>query len=389
MSFRHKTFAFLELSRPDETWGRAFDIFLIALIFGNVLAVVLDSVAAIHAAFSEFFYWFEVFSVFVFCIEYLLRVWSITANPSGQYRHPILGRLRYMLTPMAIVDLLAILPFFLQSILGFDSRILRIFRLVRLLKLTRYSPALIIIGAVIVAQRKALVAALLIILCALLFSATILFAVEHEAQPDKFSSIPAAMWWALATLSTVGYGDVVPITVLGRIFGAMTMILGIGMLALPTGVIATGFANEIRKHDFVVNWKLVSSVPLFRDLDAAQIAEIVSLLTPLVVPANHAVVKLGETGDSMFFVVSGRLEVELHPEPLIIAAGEFFGEIAILDKTGRTATVVALTECQLLELKAEDFERLMASHESLRVSLEKVVESRRRYFEQSHPSERI
>ncbi|MEK9679967.1 MAG: ion transporter, partial [Rhodospirillaceae bacterium] len=143
------------------------------------------------------------------------------------------------------------------------------FRLVRLLKLTRYSPALTNIGAVIVAQRKALVAALLIIVCALLFSATILFAVEHEAQPDKFSSIPAAMWWTLATLSTVGYGDVLPITVWGRIFGSMTMILGIGMLALPTGVIATGFANEIRKRDFVVNWKLVSSVPLFTELDAA------------------------------------------------------------------------------------------------------------------------
>jgi voltage-gated potassium channel len=174
-----------------------------------------------------------------------------------------------MLTPMAIVDLLAILPFFLQSVLGFDSRILRIFRLVRLLKLTRYSPALTIIGAVIMAQRKALVAALLISLCALLLSATILFAVEHEAQPDKFSSIPAAMCWALATLSTVGYGDVLPITVWGRIFGSMTMILGIGMLALPTGVIASGFANEIRKRDFVVNWKLVSSVPLFKELDAA------------------------------------------------------------------------------------------------------------------------
>ncbi len=389
MRLRHKTHAFLELSRRDEKRGYVFDIFLIALIFANVLAVVLDSVAAIHAQYETFFYRFEIFSVAVFTLEYLARVWSATADPSGKYRHPLLGRLRYMITPMAIVDLLAILPFFLQAFLGFDSRILRIFRLMRLLKLTRYSPALTIIGAVIVAQRKALVAALLIILCALLFSATILFAVEHEAQPDKFSSIPAAMWWALATLSTVGYGDVVPITVWGRIFGAMTMILGIGMLALPTGVIATGFANEIRKRDFVVNWKLVSSVPLFKGLDAAQIAEIVSLLTPLIVPANHAVVKVGAEADSMFLVVAGKLEVEVHPQPFLVQDGEFFGEFSLLEKRKRVATIVALTECQLLELKADDFERLLASHESMRDALDEVLKIRRKFYEGSTPSEQV
>jgi voltage-gated potassium channel len=354
-----------------------------------VLAVVLDSVATIHVQYKTFFYRFEIFSFAVFTLEYLARVWSATADPSGKFRHPLLGRLRYMVTPMAIMDLLAILPFFLRAFLGFDSRILRIFRLMRLLKLIRYSPALTIIGAVIVAQRKALVAALLIIVCALLFSATILFAVEHEAQPDKFSSIPAAMWWALATLSTVGYGDVLPITVWGRIFGAMTMILGIGMLALPTGVIASGFANEIRKRDFVVNWKLVSLVPLFKELDTAQIAEIVSLLTPLIVPSNHAVVKVGEEADSMFLLVSGKLEVEVHPQPFLVQDGEFFGEFSLLAKRKQVATTVSLTECQLLELKADDFERLLASHESMRDAPDEVLKIRRKFYEGSTPSEQV
>ena len=180
---------------------------------------------------------------------------------------------------MAMIDLLAFLPFYL-AFFGIDLRMLRAIRLLRLLKLSRYSPALSVIGAVVKAQHKALTAALLVMLIALLFSSSILFILEQDVQPDKFASIPDAMWWSLATLTTVGYGDVTPVTPLGRFFGAITMVIGVGMFALPTGVIATGFADEIRKRDFVVNWKLVSNVPLFQPLDAAQVAEIVSVLTP-------------------------------------------------------------------------------------------------------------
>ncbi|MAF49585.1 MAG: cyclic nucleotide-binding protein [Rhodospirillaceae bacterium] len=305
-----------------------------------------------------------------------LRVWSCTENPVRDYGHPVFGRLRFAATPMAMIDLLAFLPFYLSAFFGIDLRMLRAIRLLRLLKLSRYSPALSVIGAVVRAQHKALTAALLVMLIALLFSSSILFVLEHEVQPEKFASIPDSMWWALATLTTVGYGDVTPITPLGRFFGAITMILGIGMFALPTGVIATGFADEIRKRDFVVNWKLVSAVPLFAPLDAAQIAEIVSLLTPLIVPPKHAVVRVGEEADSMFFIVSGRLEVEVSPEPFVLESGEFFGEMGVLAGGKRSASVVALTDSSLLELKAEDFTRLLNAHPSIEQTLNEVIAER-------------
>jgi len=389
MTLRQRTQLFMELARPEDRVSYWFDIFMIVLILANVLAIVLDTVESIHAVMGDFFDWFELISVIIFTVEYILRVWSCVDEPGGGYRGAVTGRLKYMLTPMALIDLIAFLPFYLGTFFGVDLRFLRIFRLFRLLKLTRYSPALTIIWAVMVSQRRALTAAFLVMLTALLFSSTILFELEHQVQPDKFSSIPASMWWAIATLTTVGYGDVTPITDWGRFFGAITMILGIIMFALPTGVIATGFATEIRKRDFVVNWKLVSSVPLFKDLDAAQIAEIVYALTPLVVPANYAVVKVGEEADSMFFIVSGKMEVELPPEPFVVSEGEFFGEISILENRKRVATIVSLTECQLLELKAEDFKKLLTDHASIRDALDQVLETRRKHYSQLPSREQV
>ena len=143
------------------------------------------------------------------------------------------------------------------------------------------------------------------------------------------------------------------------------MILGIGMFALPTGVIATGFANEIRKHEFIVTWRLVAKVPLFADLNAAQIAEIAGLLTPLVVPPRHAVVRLGEKADSMFFIISGDVEVEIPPDPIVLGPGAFFGEIGIIKDSVRMSDVISLTECQLLELTSENFWKLIEDHPQL------------------------
>lgn len=376
-SLKHRTHAFLEASVPGDHYGYVFDHFMIALIVTNVAAVILESVHSIGATYHQAFFIFEIVSVAIFTVEYLARVWSATANEIGGYGHPVWGRIKFMLTPLAIVDLLAIIPFYLSASLGADWRILRLLRVLRLLKLTRYSPALAILAAVARDQSRALTAAALLMAIAVLFSSTIVYHLERELQPEAFSSIPAAMWWALATLTTVGFGDVTPLTPLGKVFGAITMIMGIGMLALPTGVIATGFANEIRKRDFVVNWRLVSKVPLFSELDAAQIAEIVSILTPIVVPPNHAIVRVGEQSDSMFFIISGRVEVDTRPEPSFMNAGEFFGEIGVVEHRPRRASAIALTECQLLELKADDFWRLAETHAGIRESVEEVVAIRK------------
>lgn len=374
---------FLELSAPGDTLGRMFDYFMMSLIVANAIAIILESVEEYETAYRTLFDTFDTISIVIFTLEYILRIWSCTASHAKQFQHPVRGRLRFAMTPLAIIDLLAILPFYLATFISVDLRILRVFRLLRLLKITRYSPALAIIGSVLRQQYRPLAGTLMILLVTLVLLSSLVYIAEHQAQPTKFGNIPAAMWWTMVTLTTVGYGDIVPVTIFGRMIGGVTMITGIMMVALPTGIVVSGFASEIRKRDFVINWKLVSNVPLFSSLDAAQVAEIVSLLTPIVVPANHAVVRVGEPADSMYFVVSGRLEIEIPPEPVWVEEGDFFGELAIIESRRRGASVVALSECNLLELKAEDFRKLMAAHPSIQEAMARVVETRRR-----HPTDR-
>jgi voltage-gated potassium channel len=366
----------MSIAVPGDRFGLIFDRFIIALILLNILAIMLETVASINASYENIFYYFEVFSVAVFTIEYLLRVWSCTEDKVNDYSNPITGRIKYIMSPMAIIDLLAFLPFYLTMFFAIDLRILRILRMLRLLKLTRYSEALSVVWAVLTKQRRALTAAFFIMLVALLFTSSIIYLFEHKVQPEKFSSIPESMWWALATLTTVGYGDVTPITNGGKLFAGMTMILAIGLAALPIGVIATGFANEIQKHEFIVTWRLIAKVPLFSDLNADQIANIAGMLTPLLVPPGHVVVKQGDNADAMFFIISGEVEVEIKTNPVILRPGDFFGEAGILRESVRMADVISQTECQLLELRKEKFNELIRMFPELGVHVEDVMESR-------------
>ena len=366
----------MSIAVPGDRFGLIFDRFIIALILLNILAIMLETVASINASYENIFYCFEVFSVAVFTIEYMLRVWSCTEDKDNDYSNPITGRIKYIMSPMAIIDLLAFLPFYLTMFFAIDLRILRILRMLRLLKLTRYSEALSVVWAVLTKQRRALTAAFFIMLVALLFTSSIIYLFEHEVQPEKFSSIPESMWWALATLTTVGYGDVTPITNGGKLFAGMTMILAIGLAALPIGVIATGFANEIQKHEFIVTWRLIAKVPLFSDLNADQIANIAGMLTPLLVPPGHVVVKQGDNADAMFFIISGEVEVEIKTNPVILRPGDFFGEAGILRESVRMADVISQTECQLLELRKEKFNELIRMFPELGVHVEDVMESR-------------
>ncbi|HIF60562.1 MAG TPA: cyclic nucleotide-binding domain-containing protein [Rhodospirillales bacterium] len=366
----------MSIAVPGDRFGLIFDRFIIALILLNILAIMLETVASINASYENIFYYFEVFSVAVFTIEYLLRVWSCTEDKVNDYSNPITGRIKYIMSPMAIIDLLAFLPFYLTMFFAIDLRILRILRMLRLLKLTRYSEALSVVWAVLTKQRRALTAAFFIMLVALLFTSSIIYLFEHKVQPEKFSSIPESMWWALATLTTVGYGDVTPITNGGKLFAGMTMILAIGLAALPIGVIATGFANEIQKHEFIVTWRLIAKVPLFSDLNADQIANIAGMLTPLLVPPGHVVVKQGDNADAMFFIITGEVEVEIKTNPVILRPGDFFGEAGILRESVRMADVISQTECQLLELRKEKFNELIRMFPELGVHVEDVMESR-------------
>ena len=237
------------LGRPErgDVASRAFDVVILSLIAVNVLALILESVAPIYEASGSWFRRLEAVSVTVFSVEYVLRVWSSVEDP--RFAGPG-GRLRYMATPLAVMDLLAVLPFWLPLI-GLDLRILRTLRLFRIFwlgKLGRYSIALQTLGRVVIAKRGELAITGALGAALLLIASTLMYFVEHAAQPDTFSSIPASMWWAVATLTTVGYGDVYPVTPLGRILGSVIAVLGIGMFALPTGILGAAFTEELQAY---------------------------------------------------------------------------------------------------------------------------------------------
>jgi voltage-gated potassium channel len=243
-SARTKIHRWLDPEVRETRFERGTNALLVVLIVLNVAAVILESVHALHARYRLAFDAFEWFSVGIFTIEYLLRAWSITADP--RYARPVAGRLRFLLTPGALVDLLAILPAYLPGAL--DLRFARIVRLVRVLKIGRYSEPVRMFGRVFRSRRDdlLLVAALLLVL--LVLSSSTMYFLENAAQPEAFSSIPAAMWWAMTTLTTVGYGDVYPVTALGRAAGAFIAVLGIGFFALPAGILAAAFAEELRRQ---------------------------------------------------------------------------------------------------------------------------------------------
>jgi len=227
---------------------RALDLSLAALILLNVVAAILETVPAIEARFGKALYAFDLFSVAVFTVEYAVRVLLCPDDPSGRFSRPVAGRLRYMATPMAVVDLLAILPFYLGAFAAVDLRFLRVLRLFRVFKLTRYSAAMAILLSVLRQEAASFGAALFILAVVLVLAASGMYLVEHDEQPEAFGSIPAAMWWAVATLTTVGYGDVTPATGMGKLFGAVVTVVGIGMVALPAGILASAFSDRLRRR---------------------------------------------------------------------------------------------------------------------------------------------
>ena len=253
MKFRKRTAEILEYGYETDKLGRVVNLLLILLISLNVIAIILESVDAIFLRHQRVFRYIEVVSVAIFTVEYLARVWSSVDLKARSYSSSVRGRIRYMLSPLALVDLIAILPFYLSLYVSIDLRFLRSLRLLRLFKLTRYSPALGALLDVVRKEAEAMVAALVVLLILLVIAATGIHLLEHDLQPETFGSIPGSMWWAIVTLTTVGYGDVVPVTAMGKVFGGVIGLLGIGMIALPAAILASGFAENIRSRKQTYN----------------------------------------------------------------------------------------------------------------------------------------
>ncbi len=240
---KRRIYEILEVAAPGDRTSNTIDLFLMMLILANVLAVTLESVESFSSVYRPLFDGFETFSVLVFTVEYLLRLWSCSAD--SRFGSPLLGRLRFALTPLALIDLVAILPFYVPFVVP-DLRVvraMRLLRILRVLKLGRYSEAFRLLGTLIRNKRQELAATFTVLAALLVVASAVMYEVEHTAQPDHFSSIPASMWWAIVTLTTVGYGDIVPVTILGKAIGAVMTVVGIMMVALPTGIIGGGFVE--------------------------------------------------------------------------------------------------------------------------------------------------
>ncbi len=243
---KKRVWEILDVAPEGDRVSQIESTIMFSLILLNATALILSTVEALNESYSVFFTLLEDVSIVLFTLEYLGRLWSCTVLP--EYRSPFLGRLRFAFTLESLIDLLAILPFYL-SFVDLDLRmlwLLRLLRIFRLLKLARYSTAVSLLGATIYARRAELIATGLLMFLILMIGSTLMFFAEREAQPDKFPDIPTAMWWAVITLTTIGYGDVFPITTLGKVIGGFIAIFGIGFVALPTGIISVGFVEELR-----------------------------------------------------------------------------------------------------------------------------------------------
>jgi voltage-gated potassium channel len=350
---------------------------IMVLIVVSVFASVLETVPALVGTWRIMFEFIEIASVFCFTVEYLLRLWSAVDDLPYRHLPPWRARLHWMASPGAFIDLAAVAPFYLNLLGLIDARALLALRMLRFFKLTRHSPGARSLMDAVQSERAALLTCLTLLVSVALISATLMHWVERDLQPDRFGTLPDALYWAMITLTTVGYGDAVPVTPLGKVVATASALVGIVMLALPIGILATSFAQVIQRREFVVTWGMVARVPLFDRLNAADILEIMQHLSSISVEPGEVVVRKGDPATSMFFIASGLVAVELRGSEVQLGDSEFFGESAMLRDGARTATVRAVRRTKLLVLDASDLRSLMDARPDVAEAIQAVAHARR------------
>lgn len=353
-----------------------WNIFLNLAILISVFSIILETVSEYYIKYEPVFLFIEKTTICIFTIEYFARLWIAVESHQAKGMGHWQARLRYSLTPMMLIDLVVILPFYISLFLGFpifryDLGVLRMVRLIRIFKFTRHSTAIQSIFLVIQKERKVIFAGLLLLLILLVLSSSLIYIFENKLQPEVFSSIPAAMWWAIVTITTVGYGDVVPITTAGRILGGFVMLSGIGMIALWTGIFASSFLEELEKRNFHIDAETILRVPAFAGSTVAEINHLMDVLRPIQVKARYMVIRAGEASDKLYFIISGSVEILQNP-PILLSEGDVFGEAGILNHMRRNATVIALEDTRLLILTRADFINIMDTHLDFRTHIEEI-----------------
>jgi voltage-gated potassium channel len=373
-NLRDRLYELLEHDPLAYSAGSRFIQVIVAAIVLDVVAMTLASVPDLDAQFGALFTAVAILSVIVFALEYGARLWTV-AGHTPRKASALADRFSYVFSALGIIDLLAFLPAAIVLATGKRSTLVAL-GVLPFFKLVRYSPAMRSLLAAVHAERRALIGCIVILIGVVLLFASLLYAIEREVQPEKLGTIPQAMWWAIVTLGTVGYGDVVPMTALGKFVSVFAIISGFAMIALPVAIISSAFAEEVRRRDFVVTWGMLARVPLFSHLAASEIADIMRLLRARTIEQGEILVRRGEAASSMYFITAGEVEIELPSQHVRLTDGTFFGEIALLHKTKRSGTVTATRKTRLLVLDAQDFHALIERMPTLAAHVRKTAEVR-------------
>jgi len=371
---RDRLYELLEHDPLAYSAGSRFIQLIIGVIVLDVIAMILASVPDLDAQFGALFSAITILAVIVFALEYAARLWTV-AGHTPRKGSALADRLGYAFSALGIIDLMAFLPAAIVLATGRHATLAGL-GVLPFFKLIRYSPAMRSLLAAVHAERRALIGCIVILIGAVLTFASLLYAIERDVQPDKLGTIPQAMWWAIVTLGTVGYGDVVPVTALGKFISVFTIIAGFAMIALPVAIISTAFAEEVKRRDFVVTWGMLARVPLFSHLSASEIADIMRLLRARTIEQGEILVRRGDAASSMYFITAGEVEIALPSQQVRLADGTFFGEIALLHKTKRSGTVTATRKTRLLVLDAQDFHALIERMPTLAAHVHQTAKAR-------------
>jgi voltage-gated potassium channel len=341
----------------------------VAVVAGVVLMVLLS----IDSAYSALQGWLD--ALLFACLVFFIFEWVVRLRQAVRAQRVA----DYLLSTRGIVDAAGAIAIPLALALGATPKTAWLLGVLWLLKVIPGIRGLRQLRRVLVQESGPLLSVLVIFLMVLFLASVVVYFLERDVQPGTFGSIPAALWWAVATLTTTGYGDVVPITPLGRTVAAFVMICGLGVFGLWTGILATGFAAETRRDNFLKTWESVSKVPFFAALGPAAIADVTHMLRTMDLPARTMIIRKGQTGDCMYFIASGEVEVDLPGKQVKLGDGAFFGEMALLGNNLRSANITTTRVSKLLVLDLVDFRVLMARHPDLSETID--AEAKRRELE--------
>jgi voltage-gated potassium channel len=341
----------------------------VAVLVGVAMMLLLTVDPAYEAA----HHWVD--AVLWACLVFFVFEWMV------RLRHAFLAQRgwTYALSGRGLLDAVSAAAIPLALVLGANPKSAWLLGIFWMFKVVPGIPGLRQLRRVLVQETGPLLSVLVIFLMVLFLSSVAMYCLERDVQPNSFNSVPAALWWAVATLTTTGYGDVVPITPLGRLVAAFVMICGLGVFGLWTGILATGFAAETRRDNFLKTWESVSKVPFFAALGPAAIADVTHMLRTMDLPARTTIIRKGQQGDCMYFIADGEVEVDLPGKKVRLGDGAFFGEMALLGNNLRSANIMTTRVSQLLVLDLVDFRLLMARHPDLAETID--AEARRRQLE--------